>query len=47
MEQHVDAEMQELLGILGKAIVPREKRRACVRTNWHTPYYTKGRYKRL
>ena len=43
----IDAEMRELLDTMGKAVVPRRKRKACVRTNWHTPYYAKGRYSRL
>ena len=44
---YVDAEMQELLGVLGTAIVPRSKRKAVVRTNRHVPYYTRGRYRRI
>lgn len=42
---YVDAEMRELLDTLSKAVVPRSKRKAYVSTNWHTPYYTKGRYR--
>lgn len=46
MVQHIDmdAEMRELMEALGKAIVPRNRRKAVYRTNWHTPYYLKGRY---
>jgi hypothetical protein len=40
----IDAEMRELLDTMQKAVVPRSKRKACVRTSWHTPYYMKGRY---
>lgn len=43
----IDADMQELLDELGKAVVPAGKRRAVVRTNYHTPYYQHGRYRRL
>ena len=41
---YVDAEMRELLDALSVAIVPMSKRKACVRTNWHTPYYSRRRY---
>ena len=44
---YIDAEMRELIGALGTIVVPRKKRKAVVRTNWHTPYYTKGRYRRI
>ena len=44
---YVDAEMRELLDALSVAVVPRKKRKACVRTNWHTPYYSHGRYRTL
>ena len=43
----IDGDMQELLDELGKAVVPAGKRRAVVRTNYHTPYYMNGRYRRL
>lgn len=43
----IDADMQELLDVLGKAIVPAGKRKAAVVTNSHTPYYLRGRYRRL
>ena len=43
----MDAEMRELMDALGKAIVPRNKRKAVYRTNWHTPYYSRGRYQRI
>ena len=44
---YIDAEMRELLDVLGTAIVPRKKRKAVVRTNHHVPYYSKGRYSRF
>ena len=44
---YVDAEMRELLDTLGAAIVPRSKRKACVRTNWHAPYYSGRRYRSM
>lgn len=44
---YVDDEMRELLDVMGKAIVPRKKRRAVYRTNWHTPHYSHARYKRI
>lgn len=44
---YVDAEMRELLDTLGAAIVPRSKRKACVRTNWHVPYYSGRRYRSM
>ena len=40
----MDEDMRELFGALSKAIVPRSRRTAVVRTNHHVPYYTKGRY---
>lgn len=44
---YVDPEMRELLDVLGAAIVPRSRRKACVKTAWHTPYYSKKRYTRI
>lgn len=44
---YIDAEMRELLDAMGKAVVPRSKRKACVRTNWYTPCYSRSRYKRI
>ena len=43
----MDKEMRELLDVLGKAIVPPGKRKTVWRTNWHTPYYSANRYKRV
>lgn len=43
----IDKEMRELLDAFRKAIVPRSERKACVRTNWHTPYYSRGRYTKM
>ena len=40
----IDEEMRELLDMMDKVVVPRSKRKAVVRKNLHTPYYTKGRY---
>ena len=42
----IDPEMQEMLSLLSTAIVPRHRRKAVVRTNYHAPYYTKSRYSR-
>ena len=42
---YVDAEMRELLDVMKTAVVPRAKRRACVRTNWHTPCYSDARFR--
>lgn len=44
---YIDAEMRELLDVMGTAVVPRSKRKAVVRTNRHVPYYTRGRYRRI
>lgn len=41
----VDAEMRELLDVLDRAVVPRSKRKACVKVNWHTPCYSHSRFK--
>ena len=41
----VDPEMQEIVALLSPAIVPRSRRRAAVRTNYHAPYYNKSRYR--
>ena len=43
----MDEDMRELFGALSKAIVPRKRRPAAVRTNWHTPYYSRSRYRRI
>ena len=43
----IDAEMRELLDTMSKTVVPRSKRKAVVRTNWHTPCYSHNRYKVL
>lgn len=43
----VDKEMCDLLDTMGKAIVPRSKRNARVKTNWHTPCYSHSRYRVL
>ena len=43
----MDKEMRELINALGKVIVPPGKRKAVYRTNWHTPYYSRERYKRV
>ena len=40
----MDADMRELMDVLGRAIVPRQKRKAVCRENLHTPYYSRGRY---
>lgn len=44
---YVDAEMRELLDVLGASVVPRSKRKACARTNWHVPYYSRNRYTKI
>lgn len=43
----MDQDMRELMEVLCKAIVPVNKRKAVVRTHWHTPYYSRGRYTKL
>ena len=43
----IDPEMLDLLDAMGKALVPRSKRKAVVRTNWHAPCYSRNRYKVL
>ena len=43
----IDDEMRELLDVMNKAIVPRQKRRAVFRTNWHTPCYSHSRFRRI
>lgn len=40
-------DMRELLDALSKCIVPRSRRKAVWRTNYHAPYYSSGRYKRV
>ena len=42
----IDPEMQELMALLSKAVVPRS-RKAAVRTNYHAPYYSPSRYSRF
>lgn len=41
----IDPEMQELMALLSKAVVPRSRRAAAVRTNYHASYYSQNRYK--
>ena len=43
----MDNEMLELLDVLRAAIVPPGKSKAVWRTNWHTPYYSASRYKKV
>lgn len=43
----IDAEMRDLLDTMSKSVVPQSKRKAVVSTNWHTPHYSKIRYKSL
>ena len=43
----IDPEMQELMALLSSAIVPRHRRKAAVRTNYHAPYYSRSRYSRF
>ena len=43
----MDNEIRELIGLLGKTIVPPGKRKTVWRTNWHTPYYSANRYRRV
>ena len=43
----IDPEMQEMISLLSTAIVPRSRRKAVVRTNYHAPYYSPSRYSRF
>ena len=43
----MDDEMKELMGVLAECVVPRNQRRAVVRTNYHAPYYSRSRYSYL
>lgn len=43
----VDAEMRELLDTMKQVIVPVGKRKPVERTNYHVPYYLRGRTVRL
>ena len=43
----MDSEMRELLGVLKAAIVQPGKRKTVWRTNYHTPYYSANRYRRV
>lgn len=44
---YIDPEMREIIDALAPAVVPRQNRPARVRTNWHVPYYSRSRYRRL
>ena len=44
---YIDPDMKELLGVLGASIVPTNRRRAVFHTNWHTPYYSHTRYRKV
>ena len=44
---YIDPEMREILDALGTAIVPRSKRPARIRTDWHAPYYSRSRFRRI
>ena len=41
----IDHDMRELIDALSQCIVPRSRRRVAVRTNYHAPYYSSGRYR--
>ena len=43
----IDDEMRELLDTMKQAIVPVGKRKPVERTNYHVPYYLRGRIVRL
>lgn len=43
----MDADMRQLMDVLGKAIVPRSKRKTVYREHLHTSYYSRGRFTRL
>jgi hypothetical protein len=43
----MDADMRELMDVLGTIIVPRHKRKTVSRENLHAPYYSRNRYKRV
>ena len=43
----IDPEMQELMALLSKSVVPRSRRKAAVRTNYRAPYYSRSRYSRF
>ena len=40
----MDDDMKELMQALSQCVVPRSQRRAVVRTNYHSPYYSRNRY---
>ena len=44
---YMDDEMKDLLEVMSKAVVPRNRRRAVFRTNWHAPYYSHSRYRKV
>ena len=44
---YMDADMRQLMNVLGKAIVPRSERKTVYRENLHSAYYSHNRYKRL
>lgn len=41
----IDPEMHEMISLLSTAIVPRSRRKAVVKTNYHATYYSKSRYR--
>ena len=43
----MDADMRELMEVMGRAVVPRCRRRAVYRTNLHAPYYSRSRYTKI
>ena len=45
MTTTIDPEMRELLNLMARAVVPRSKRRAVVRENCHSAYYSPNRYR--
>ena len=46
-QNEMDADMRELVTILGAAIAPQHRRKAVYGTNWHSPYYSRNRHKRV
>ena len=44
---YIDDDMRELMDMMVKAVVPRNRRRSVYRTNWHTPCYSHSRYRKV
>lgn len=44
-QEIMDPEMRELMDVLSRSVVPRNRRRTVVRMNHHSTYYNDNKYR--